>query len=465
MVHYSAHPICLDEEYRVATISPRRARYPALRHRNFTLIWSGLLVSNMGTWMQNVAQSWSIYKLTGNDPLYLGWLGLSFAIPMVVVPPIGGMIADRVDRIKLLYITQTGSLLLATTLALLTWSGVLRPWHILFTTFAGALLLAFDNPTRQSLIPELVPRQDLLNALSLNSATYTGAALVGPALAGALLDIVGAGWLFMLNAVSFLAVIGALLVMRDLPRPARRPTSLRDALFGGFIYSWRHKLILFLLLLSALAALFGRSYQQLLPVVADDIWKVGSGGYGALLSAGGAGALVGAFAMSSVREIHSQGRVLVASGLLFCAALAAFALSPWFWPAVALLVVVGVASTVFTTMIATVIQLRVPGELRGRVMSLYAITLIGLPSLGSLGVAALARSLGEGVPRGWARLPLMLLDALDVDAATGRLGAFAGAPRAIVLGVLALALVLAATAPAFLRVSVSAAAPVVQQQG
>jgi hypothetical protein len=150
--------------------------------------------------------------------------------------------------------------------------------------------------------------------------------------------------------------------------------------------------------------------------------------------------------------------VLIASGLTFCAALAAFALCPWFWPGVALLVVVGVSSTVFTTMIATVIQLSVPGELRGRVISLYSITLIGLPSLGALGVAALARGLGDGAQYGgWVHLPLALLDALGVDRLTERLGPVAGAPRAILLGVLALVLVLATSAPAFLQVSVSAA--------
>jgi MFS family permease len=461
MVHYRIFPV-LERRTTVATTPPRRTRYPALRHRNFTLIWSGLLISNMGTWMQNVAQSWLIYKLTGNDPLYLGWLGLSFAIPMIVAPPVGGMVADRVDRIRLLYVTQSSSLLLAALLAVLTWAGALRPWHILLTTFVGALLLAFDNPTRQALIPELVPREDLLNALSLNSATYTGAALVGPALAGALLDVIGAGWLFMLNAISYLAVIAALLTMRDPPRDRRRAISLRDALFGGFVYAWQHKLILFLLLLSALAALFGRSYQQLLPVFADDVWRVGSSGYGTLLSAGGAGALIGAFAMSSVRDIRRQGRVLVASGLIFCAALAAFALCPWFWPGVALLVIVGISSTVFTTMIATVIQLSVPGELRGRVISLYAITLIGLPSLGALGVAALANSLEDGSGATWASPLLALLDVLGVQALTSGLGLGAGAPRAIVLGVLALVLVLVASAPAFLRVS-APAAPLVKR--
>ena len=446
----------------MAATSNERVRYPALRQRNFALIWSGLLVSNMGTWMQNVAQSWLIYKLTGNDPQYLGWLGLSFAIPMIVIPPIGGAVADRVNRIKLLYITQTGAMLLAALLAVLRWTGVIQPLHILITTFVGAVLLAFDNPTRQALIPELVPREDLLNALSLNSATYTGAALVGPALAGVLLNLVGAGWLFMLNALSYLAVLRALLAMRDPPSHRRRPVALHDALFGGFAYIARHRIVLLLLILSALAALFGRSYQQLLPVFADDVWHTGSGGYGALLSASGAGALIGAFTMASATEIKRHGRMLIISGLIFCIALSAFALSPWFWVGVALLVIAGIASTVFTTMIATVIQLRVPGELRGRVMSLYAITLIGLPSLGALGIATLAKSLGAGVRVGWARLVLGLLDLLGVGAATNRLGAGAGAPRAIVLGTLALVLVLLSSAPVFFGLRAVAPTPAEQ---
>jgi len=442
----------------VATTSQAGTRYPALRHRNFTLIWSGLLISNMGTWMQNVAQSWLIYKLTGNNPIYLGFLGLSFAIPMIVAPPIGGATADRVDRIKLLYITQTSSALLAALLAVLTWTGAIRPAYILLTSFAGALLLAFDNPTRQALIPELVPRQDLLNALSLNSATYTGAALVGPALAGLLLDLVGAGWLFMFNAISYIAVLAALRFMRDLPSNKRPRTSIQDALFGGFVYAWQHRTILFLLVLSALAALFGRSYQQLLPVFADAVWRTGAGGYGTLLSAGGAGALIGAFAMSSMSNIQNQGRVLVVSGVIFCVVLAAFALSPWFWVGVALLVAVGISSTVFTTMIATIIQLRVPSELRGRVISLYAITLIGLPSLGALGVARVAQDLGAP-HSGWSAGIISLLDLLGITRLTAELGGGAGAPRAIVVGALALVIVLVLTAPKFFPLRAATEAP------
>ncbi|MBA3943506.1 MAG: MFS transporter [Herpetosiphonaceae bacterium] len=429
-----------------------RSRYPALHHRNFTLIWAGLLVSNMGTWMQNVGQNWLIYKVTNNNPIYLGYLGLSFAIPMIVVPPVGGAIADRVNRVKLLYITQTGSLLLAVLLAVLTWSGTVQPLHILVITFAGSLLLAFDNPTRQALIPGLVPREDLMNAVSLNSATYTGAALIGPAIAGLLLNIVGAGWLFMINALSYLAVIGALFAMRNVPTNPPRNTSLANALFGGFRYVWQHKLLLGLLLLSITASLFGRSYQQLLPIFADDVWHTGPGGYGALLSAGGAGALIGAFIMSSIREIKRQGLVLLGSGLITCLALAAFALSPQFIPGLVLLAIVGIAVSVFGTMIATMLQLDVPSELRGRVLSLYAITLIGIPSLGSLGIAAVADGLSSDQMGTWARIFDWPLRLVGVQSLTEHLGKAAGGPRAITLSAILLTVVLVLSAPALRRV-------------
>ncbi len=432
----------------MATTTSRRVRYPALHHRNFTLIWAGLLVSNMGTWMQNVAQSWLLYKLTGNNALYLGWLGLSFAIPMTLVPPLGGVVADRVDRIRLLYVTQTCSLLLAVLLAILTWAELVRPGHILATTFVGALLLAFDNPTRQALIPELVPRDSVQNAISLNSATYTGAALIGPALAGVMLGVVGAGWLFMLNALSYFAVIGALWAMRNPPSRTVQPASLRDSLLGGIRYVARHRIVLLLLGLSALAALFGRSYQQLLPVFADEVWRTGSFGYGALLSAGGAGALLGAFGMSSLPAIRHQGRVMIASGFTMCLTLVLFALSGSFWVGVALLLVTGIASTVFTTMIATVIQLRVPGELRGRVMSLYAITLIGLPSLGALGIATLAQALGREASSGFTWFVQEVLGLLYIIQLTGSLGSASGAPRAVVSGALVLVGLLLIAIPA-----------------
>ena len=374
--------------------------FPAFSSRNFVLLWSGLIVSNVGTWMQNVAQSWVIYEMTHNDPLYLGWLGLSFSVPMSLGPPLGGIVADRAKKIPLLYVTQSSQLTLAAILAILAWTGALRPWHILTATFLGAALLAIDNPARQALIPDLVPRAHLQNALSLGSATFTGAALVGPAIAGALLEPIGAAGLFAMNAVSYLAVIGALFGMRETPPHVRAQRTLKDALFGGLAYVWRDKVALSLVLLAMIAALCARSYPQLLPIFARDVWHAGPRGYGALLSAGGAGAVMGALGLSSRADISHKGRVLLGSGVVLVTSLVLFACAPGVWTGSTWLLLAGIASTVFTTMIATVIQLRVPPNLRGRVMGVYVITLIGLPPLGSFGLASLARVLasnGAGV--------------------------------------------------------------------
>jgi MFS family permease len=406
-------------------IAQPRRRYAALHYRNFTLLWSGLIVSNMGTWMQNVANGWLVLQLT-NSPLWLGLLGLSFAVPMIVIPPFAGAIVDRVNRVHLLYFTQSMQLVAAMVLAILTWGGVIRPWHILLGSFVEAALLAFDNPARQALIPDLVQPRDLLNALSLNSATYTGAALVGPALAGILLGPVGAGTLFFINGISFLAVLFALAAMRDVrTHSGLRAGSLRSSFWSGLSYAWNNKIIVALLALSALSGVFGRSYQNLLPIFGRDIWQAGAEGYGLLLSAAGGGAVIGAFGLASLHHWRHHGAVMLISGFLFSLSLVAFSLSPSIWIGLILLFVAGVASTVFSTIISTFIQLQAPNELRGRVMSLYTVTLIGLPSLGALGSGALAD---------W-------------------LGGVQGAPRAVLLGAVATAIVLGLVVPAFWKLN------------
>ncbi len=396
-------------------------RYAALRYRNFTLLWSGLIVSNMGTWMQNVANGWLVLQLT-DSPLWLGLLGLSFAVPMIVIPAFAGAVVDRVHRVRLLFFTQTMQMLTAIVLAILTWSGHIQTWHILLASFVGAALLAFDNPARQALIPDLVQPRDLLNALSLNSATYTGAALVGPALAGAMLGPLGAGTLFFINGVSFLAVIFALAAMTGVrTHSGGHGGSLRSSLQKGFSYAWHSRMILALLGLSALGGIFGRSYQNLLPIFGRDIWHAGAEGYGLLLSSAGGGALAGAFGLASFNRWKHQGAVMLVSGFLFAFSLIAFAISPSIWLGLALLFVTGVTSTVFATIISTFIQFAVPNELRGRIMSLYTITLIGLPSLGALGSGAVAE---------W-------------------LGGVQGAPRAVMLAAIALFLILIVVVPLF----------------
>jgi MFS family permease len=396
-------------------------RYPALHYRNFSLLWSGLIVSNMGTWMQNVANGWLVLQLT-NSPLWLGVLGLSFALPMIILPPLAGPVVDRIHRVRLLFFTQSTQMVTALVLATLTWLGKIQVWHILLASFVGAALLAFDNPARQALIPDLVQPRDLLNALSLNSATYTGAALVGPALAGVMLEPLGAGTLYFLNAVSFLAVIFALGFMRQVrTHSGGGAGSLRSSFANGLYFAWRSRLIVALLGLSALGAVFGRSYQNLLPVFGRDIWHAGAGGYGLLLSAAGGGALVGAFGLASFKQLQHQGAVMLLAGFFFSLSLIAFALSPSLWIGAALLFVAGTTSTVFSTIISTFIQFSVPNEMRGRVMSLYTVTLIGLPSLGALGTGAVAE---------W-------------------LGGIQGAPRAILLGAVALAVILLFVVPVF----------------
>jgi MFS family permease len=280
------------------------------------------------------------------------------------------------------------------------------------------------------LVPDLIPRRDLLNAISLNSATYNGAALIGPALAGALLGPLGAARLFFLNGVSFLSVLFALIAMRDVRTHSggEHHAPIGEAMTTGLAYAWRNRLILALLLLSATTAIFGRSYQNLLPIFSRDIWNGGPEGYGLLLSAAGAGAFVGAFGLASLKQTTRQGAILVVSGLVFSASIIAFAVSPSLLIGIGLLFIAGVAATVSGTIIATFIQVATPNELRGRVMSLYTITLIGLPSLGALGSGASAE---------W-------------------LGGIAGAPRAVLIGAVIMAAVLIAASPFFWRRSVGA---------
>lgn len=377
------------------------ARFAALRSRNYTLLWSGLIVSNVGTWMQNVASGWLVLQLT-DSPLWLGLLGLSFAIPMTLLPLLGGSVADRVNRVRLVLFAQTCAMVIAFALAALVWLGAVNVWHILVANFLTAVVLAFDNPTRQALIPQLVPRRDLLNAISLNSATYNGAALIGPALAGVLLGPLGAGWLFFLNGVSFLAVILALTAMRYVPtHSGGQHKSVLEGVTTGLTFAYRNRMILALLVLSAITSIFGRSYQNLLPVFARDIMGGGPEAYGLLLSAAGAGALVGALGLASIRQVPRQGLVMSISGLVFALTLIAFTFVTTLTLGIILLFIAGITATVFGTLTTTFIQVASPDEMRGRVMSLYAITLIGLPSLGALGSGAGAELLGgiQGAPR------------------------------------------------------------------
>jgi MFS family permease len=314
---------------------------------------------------------------------------------MVLLPMVGGAAADRWDRVTLMKVTQSAMMLTALLLTLLTWRGWVQPWHFIALMALNATFLAFDNPTRQALLPELVPREHLLNATSLNSAAYTGSALFGPALAGLLFRPLGPTGLFLLNTLSYLAVLVALFALRDVPaRPAVAPAPLGERLFGGLRYARANRLVMMLLILVLVGSIFGRSYYAIVAVFARDVWDAGPRGFGFLQSAAGAGALLGAFGLAASGDIARKDRLLVGAYLLFCVALLLFARSPWFSVALLLQVVLGISTTLYQATLATILQIQVPAALRGRVLSLYTISVVGCSALGALFLAPLATSIG-----------------------------------------------------------------------
>jgi MFS family permease len=416
-------PLAVDTD---ADTQPRK--FGALRYRDFTLLWCGLLISNAGTWMQNVGQGWLAYQLT-NSPLYLGLLGASFAVPMIALPLLGGTIADRVDRLTILKFSQTTMMLAAAAMATLAYFRIITVWDMIAISFLSSVALAVDNPTRQALIPDLVPRQELLSAISLNSVAFNGAALVGPAIAGLILQIGvprggvestdllfrNTSLVFYANALSFLAVLGPVFIIRTRPMERRSSGGFQSAVVEGLRYVQKRQNLLLLLVLSAVVSIFGRSFTQLLPVFARDVLRVGSEGYGLMLALPGAGTLLAGFGLAAGGHYLSRRRLIVTALLGLVASIVVFALSRNFILALAMLGLNGFVSTVFGAVAATILQTESEGHLRGRVMSLYTITVIGLGPLGSLVSASLATQ----IPVSWAViLPALVIIAFLVVAVT-----------------------------------------------
>jgi MFS family permease len=280
----------------------------ALRSRNYRLFVVGQLISLVGTWMQMVAQSWLIYRLTASAAK-LGLIGFAGQIPIFVLAPLGGVIADRVNRHRILIVTQTAMMVLAFALAALTLSGHVQVWHIFMLASLLGVTNAFDIPARQAFLVEMVDREDIVNAIGLNSSMLNGARVIGPGIAGVVVAAVGEGWCFLLNAISYVAVIAALLMMRVRARaqvPAQ--VSAWESVVEGFAYSWHTKPVRALLLLLGLVSLMGMPYSVLMPIIADRILGGGPNAYGLLLSASGLGALAGAATLTVRRHIRGLGR-------------------------------------------------------------------------------------------------------------------------------------------------------------
>jgi MFS family permease len=376
--------------------SGRRLRlvFRALRHRNFRLFACGQLISLIGTWMQAVALSWLVYRIT-NSSFLLGLTGFVSQIPVFLLAPIGGMVADRYNRHRVIVATQTSAMALALLLAALTVSGHVKIWQILVIAALLGTVNAFDIPGRQAFLVEMVGKEDLLNAIALNSSMFNAARVVGPAVAGLLVAGIGEGWCFMLNGVSYIAVIVGLLLMRLAPRSARgTKLSAREHVVEGFQFVRHTRPILAILLLLGVVSMMGVPYSVLMPIFADQVLHHGARGLGILMGATGVGAVLGALTLAARTSVRGLGRLVAVNCLGFGASLILFSASRSFWVSTVLLAPVGYCMMLQMASCNTLIQSMVPDELRGRVMAAYLMMFMGMAPLGSLMAGTLGHNLG-----------------------------------------------------------------------
>jgi MFS family permease len=368
---------------------PRITR--ALRSRNFRLFFSGQSVSLVGTWITRIATSWLVYRLTGSA-LLLGVVGFCGQIPTLVLAPFTGVLVDRMDRHRILVVTQVLSLLQSAALAVLTLTGRITVMDILLLQVVQGVINAFDTPARQAFVVQMVEdRADLPNAIALNSSMVNASRILGPSIGGIVIAAVGEGWCFAIDAVSYVAVLASLLAMRVEPRalPAR-VTRMREELRTGFQYVWRFLPVRWALLLLALVSVMGMPYTVLMPAISATVLHGGPHTLGFLMTASGAGALVGALYLASRRSVIGLGRGMVFSSACFGVGLIAFSFSHVLWLSLAVLPLVGAGMMITMASANTIIQTVVDEELRGRVMAFYTMAFLGTAPIGSLlaGVAA-----------------------------------------------------------------------------
>jgi MFS family permease len=369
--------------------------FVAMRHRNYQLYFGGQLISNIGTWMQSIAQAWVVYQL-GHSELTLGFVAFASAIPTLLISPWGGVIVDRVSRRTLLLLTQTGAMILAFVLAALTFTNVVREWHVIVLAGFLGIVNAFDAPARQAIVPELVGKRDLANAIALNSMMFNSARVIGPAIAGIMLAAVGAAWCFTINGISFLAVIVGLWLMK---LPPQRRTQHADSpgrqLVSGLKYAGQNREILGLLLLSLVFSIFGISYFTVLPAFVDKMLHQGAAAYGWVNAATGLGAVTGAFLLAYHRFSHGRrGKILVLTNIAFPLILIAFSFTSNYLLSLLFAYGLGVGFMLQFVSINTLLQTRVDDDYRGRIMALYTITFFGFAPLGNLAIGALGESYG-----------------------------------------------------------------------
>ena len=374
----------------------RPTAFSSLRHRDFRLLWMGQIVSVTGSQMQLAAINWHIYLLT-RSALALGLVGAFRAIPIILCSLVGGVVADVVDRRRLMMATQSVMLLCSATLALVTFRGLLHVWPIFLLTSIASAAWAFDTPARQALMPTLVPLKDFPNAVSLSMLMFQVGLIVGPPLAGFVLANHGPAFVYTINAASFVAVILGLALMRTSGRPEKDETQPArisfDALVEGLRFVWRTPIIVQTMTLDFVATFFAAA-NQLLPIFAKDILKVGAQGYGFLAAAPAGGAIITGLVMARLGTLKRQGLLVIVSIAVFGAATIAFGLSRVFWLSLLMLAITGAADTISTILRQTIRQLATPNRLRGRMTSINMIFFMGGPQLGEVEAGTVAALIG-----------------------------------------------------------------------
>lgn len=372
-----------------------RRTFAALRYRNYRLWFAGQAVSLVGTWMQSTAQGFLVFELT-HSPVYLGYVGFAAGIPSWLFLLYGGVMADRIPKRALLLATQASMMAPAFALAALTFSGLVQPWHIVLLAFCLGVPNAFDAPARQAFVLEMVDRDALGNAIALNSIVFNSATAVGPAVAGIAYTLLGPAWCFAINGASFLAVIAALLAMRPTPIVVRpRTTSALDDVKEGLGYVLNHPTIRTLLALVAVTSLFGLAFWTLTPAWAVTVLGGDARTNGLLLSARGVGSVLGGLLLASLGTVTRRGTILTLGSFAFPALVLLFAAARWVPLSLLAMVGVGWGFMILVNTANVLIQTLVRDELRGRVMSLYALTFLGFMPLGALIAGAVAEVAGE----------------------------------------------------------------------
>jgi len=357
-------------------------RLAALRYRDFRLFWTGLLVSNTGTWMQMTATNWLLYQLTGS-PVLLGLNGIFRAVPAIGLGVISGTFADRYDRRKLMLCGEVASGLLALGLGVLDHTGRIEPWHIYMFTFLNASVGSFDGPARQALFPNLVPRAVLPNAVALNSLLWKGSALVGPFLAGVAISWMGTAGAFYANAATYVVVVCAILMMRVTPKGNSKQRSLLSETTEGFSYIVSRPVVLGVMVMEAVASLFGLNHTML-TIFASDVLRVGAHGFGLLQSARGLGAVIGSTFYIGIGQRPHQGKILFVSAILYGCGFAIFGISQSFLLSLLLMGFVGATDTIWGASRGTILQMTTPDSFRGRVMGVFQLSNRGLHPLGQV---------------------------------------------------------------------------------